>query len=110
MQSAKTLHIARRKEELRRIEIENLKIAQKIFSIKPSFRVSDLDRDYTDRKKLLKGMRRIHKKRIPILDGRGGALPPINAPATHSTVNERSKEQLIDSMSPKTIIAERAQT
>ena len=37
-------------------------------------------------------MRRITKKRIPVLDGRGGALPPINAPATHSTVNEKSKE------------------
>ena len=43
-----------------------------------------MDNEYNDRKKLLKGMRRIHKKRIPILDGRGGALPPIIG---HSSVD-----------------------
>lgn len=79
MQSAKTLHIQRRKEELKRIERENLKIAQKIFAMKPSFRVSDLETDFKYQRKLMNGMRRIttQKKRIPVLDGRGGYLPPI---------------------------------
>ena len=85
MGSTKSLHIARRKEELKRIERENLKIAQKIFAMKPSFRVSEMEHDYTHRRKLLNGMRRIQKKRIPILDGRGGHLPPINAHTANGT-------------------------
>lgn len=68
-----------------------------------------MDRDYTDRKKLLKGMRRIQKKRIPILDGRGGALPPINAPTTNSTDQGRSNE-LANSTSPRPSRPERAYT
>lgn len=44
--SKKTLHLFKRKEEQKRIERENLKIAQKIFQMKPSIRQFDLEMDF----------------------------------------------------------------
>ena len=44
--SARSLHLFKKKEETRRIERENLKIAQKIFSMKPSIRAKDQANSY----------------------------------------------------------------
>ena len=40
---AKSLHVSKRKIEMERIERENLKIAQKIYELKPMVMISDLE-------------------------------------------------------------------
>jgi len=44
---------------MKRIERENFKIAQKIFSMKPSFRVTELENEYTYHKRMVANMKKI---------------------------------------------------
>ena len=80
-----------KKEELRRIERENMKIARKIIEMKPGFKVDEMLNEWNQTKSISLGLRRIKKKKIPITDGKMGLLPPL------STSN--SLEQLPQSQS-----------
>lgn len=62
--SAKSLYMNKRREEMKRIERENLKIAQKIFAMKPSIRAVDQLRDFDNHKSISKGMRKITKVKL----------------------------------------------
>ena len=75
--SFKTLNRVARKEEQRRIELENYKIAKKIFLIKPTLQVREIENEYTMYKNIGQAMRRVQKKKIPVHEGKLGLLPPI---------------------------------
>lgn len=68
-------------QELRRIERENKKIADKIISIQPTMRSEDLEIDFMAHKSISEGLRRIKKRRIPMFEGL--TLPPISGALTH---------------------------
>ena len=64
MASIKSMHVGSRKKELQRIEKENYKIAQKIFSIQPSVNAHELESQFKDHKSLSEGLRKIKRRKI----------------------------------------------
>jgi len=46
LQDIKSMHIATRKNELIRIEKDNIKIAKKIFLMEPAFKVNELRKEF----------------------------------------------------------------
>eukprot|EP00347_Sterkiella_histriomuscorum_P022256 403331127 len=77
---AKSLHLSKRKLELERIERENLKIAQKIYELKPHLQVQDLEQEFVNHKRYSQSIRRLTKKRLPVnQQGKHGHLPPIGS-------------------------------
>ena len=46
LKDIKSMHIASRKNELVRIEKDNIKIAKKIFLMEPAFRVNELRKEF----------------------------------------------------------------
>ena len=72
MTSARSLNAYKKQEELKRIERENLKIAQKIFSMKPSIRATDHLKSFEYHQSISLGMRRIKKTKLEASE-----LPPI---------------------------------
>ena len=76
--SARSLHLFKKKEETRRIERENLKIAQKIFSMKPSIRAKDQQDSYAYYHSISQRMRQIPTTRIHKgINSVESLLPPI---------------------------------
>ena len=66
---------AYKKECDRRIENENLKLARKIFEIRPSIRASNLEREWRASKTIEKRLRQIKVKRLNA--NTDLVLPPI---------------------------------
>jgi hypothetical protein len=90
MTSTKSLHMMKRREEMKRIERENLKIAQKIFAMKPSIRAVDQLKDFDTHRSISKGMRKITKQRI---DAGVTLLPPIKGAGDANLHNDMTSEQ-----------------
>ena len=84
--SIKSMHIGRRKRELLRIEQENAKIAQKIFSIQPHHSARNDQKDYAKSKKVIHNLQKIKKKSY---EG-GLVLPPIRN--TNTVTSQYSPE------------------
>ena len=106
--SSKSLHVFKKREEMKRIERENLKIAQKIFAMKPSIRAVDHLKDYDYYKSISKGMRKILKTRVTDVNA-VGLLPPIKGAAEmqEDGVSDARKFTLNSGMSSYAPLTER---
>lgn len=78
---------------MKRIERENLKIAQKIFAMKPSIRAIDQLKDFDTHRSISKGMRKITKQRINLEDAGVTLLPPIKGADDLNLHNDLTSEQ-----------------
>jgi hypothetical protein len=76
---SKSLHFNARKLENERIERENLKIASRIFDLKPSVQITEMEHDFQLHKRYSEGMRKLVKRKsVPKHGGKQGHLPPIS--------------------------------
>jgi hypothetical protein len=79
---SKSLHFNARKLEQERIERENLKIASRIFDLKPSFQITEMEHDFRQHKRYSDGLRKFMKRKsIPRHGGKAGHLPPLSSTA-----------------------------
>lgn len=71
---SQSLHIVQRRMELERIERENIKIAQKIYELKPYLQVNELEEQFHQQKRYGQSIRKIVRKKVlgPKI------LPPID--------------------------------
>ena len=77
---------------MERIERENLKIASRIFDLKPSVQITEMEHDFQLHKRYSEGMRKIVKRKsVPRHGGKQGHLPPITAEGDN---NEQAALQL----------------
>ena len=72
-----TLHSNYRKRELDKIEAENYKLAQKLFSLKSDLTKKHFDRDFMRHNNYKMNLQKIKKRSVPVQDGRHGHLPPL---------------------------------
>mmetsp|Transcript_2460 Transcript_2460/g.2408 ORF Transcript_2460/g.2408 Transcript_2460/m.2408 type:complete len:207 (-) Transcript_2460:62-682(-) len=79
--------------ELERIEKENLKIAQKIYELKPCMMVNELEHEFKQHKKYSESIRRLKKKKLPKFNGRPGHLPPLEDEQEDDPYVEKDKEK-----------------
>ena len=76
---SQSLHIVQRRMELERIERENIKIAQKIYELKPYLQVIELEEQFHQQKRYGQSIRKIVRKKVlgPKI------LPPIEETRTN---------------------------
>ena len=66
--------------------------------MKPSIRQFDLEMDFQKHRQLQRGIRQIMKKKLPVIDGRTGALPPLTQGHNQQAASSAQPSQSPDAM------------
>ena len=113
---SQSLHIVQRRQELERIERENIKIAQKIYELKPYLQVNELEEQFREQKRYGQSIRKIVRKKVlgpkllpPIEDGRSNVSKSVIVLGSNNAVvagGEESKDlsQSMIQVKPTTVV------